>query len=249
MQIRIQSILALSLLIGPSSSGQVPRPPAPEATWKNRRPSEWTDQEAQQILVHSPWARTIRAALLPELSEAQRRAGGNMGRTRGVGADGLEGADEGKPKLSSVGTVLGGAAPVQPASRGVVVLVRWESAAPVRTAELKAHVIEPPTLEGEGYRIAVYGIPGGAFKGDPLQLGEPLKKVALLKRESKKPVKPVRVEVFQREDGLAVVYLFPMSAEISPADQAVEFECQIGRLYVSHSFPLADMVYAGKLEL
>src|ERR1035441_6472576 len=52
-------------------------------------------------------------------------------------------------------------------NRPLTLRLRWESALPVRLAELKSHEIEPPTLEGDGYRIAVYGIPGAGFKGEP----------------------------------------------------------------------------------
>ena len=84
--------------------------------------------------------------------------------------------------------------------RPIALKLRWESALPVRIAELKSHVVEPPTLEGDGYRIAVYGIPGAGFKGDPKELGKPLKNLAALKREGKKDVRPVSVEVFQWEE-------------------------------------------------
>src|SRR5208282_2039939 len=97
---------------------------------------------------------------------------------------------------------------------------------PVQLAELKAHEAEPPTLEGDGYRIAVYGIPGGDFKGDPEQLGKPLKNMAALKRDGKKDVRPVSVEVFQREHGVVVVYLFPLSAEITKKDRQLQFAAQ-----------------------
>jgi hypothetical protein len=127
--------------------------------------------------------------------------------------------------------------------------LRWESALPVRIAELKAHEADPPTLEGAGYRIAVYGIPGHEFKGDPTELGKPLKNLAVLKRTSKKDVRPVSAEVFQLEDGVAVVYLFPVSAEISARDGQVRFEAQIGRIVVGRTFDLNAMEFMGKLEL
>jgi hypothetical protein len=128
-------------------------------------------------------------------------------------------------------------------------MLRWESALPVRAAEVKAHETEPPALEGDGYRIAVYGIPGSGFKQDPKQLGEPLKKTAVLKREGKKDVRPIRVEVFQRESGLVAVYLFPLSAEITKKDEQVRFEAEIGRIIVAHTFDLGEMEYFGNLEL
>lgn len=127
--------------------------------------------------------------------------------------------------------------------------LRWESALPVRLAELKSHEVEPPTLEGDGYRIAVYGISGGEFKGDLQRLGEPLKNLAALKREGKKDVKPASVEVFQRENGAVVVYLFPLSAEITRKDRRIQFEAHIGRIVFAQNFELSEMEFMGKLEL
>jgi hypothetical protein len=62
-------------------------------------------------------------------------------------------------------------------------------------------------------------------------------------------VKPTRVEVFQVENGFVVCYLFPLSAEITLRDEHVEFDAQIGRIVIYHSFDLATMQYNGKLEL
>jgi len=104
-------------------------------------------------------------------------------------------------------------------------------------------------LDGDGYRLAVYGVPGAGFKGDPKELGKPLTSLAALKREGKKDVKPVRAEAFQLEDGVVVVYLFPLSAEISRKDGQVRFEAQIGRIVVSQAFDLNEMMFMGKLEL
>jgi len=129
------------------------------------------------------------------------------------------------------------------------VLVRWETALPVRTAQLKVGEIAPPTLEGDGYRVAVYGIPGPLPKGDPQKLGAPFKQAAALTREGKKDVKPSRVEVFQREDGLVVVFLFPLSAEISTKDALVGFHAQIGRIVVRQTFDVHEMYFHGQLEL
>lgn len=128
-------------------------------------------------------------------------------------------------------------------------LLRWESALPVRVAELKARVVEPPTTSTDGYFLAVYGVPGNYFKDDPATLGNPLKKLAVLKREGKKDVKPASVEVFQRDDGLVVVYMFPLSAEIGKSDGRIEFDAQIGRLGIAQYFDTAEMMFQGKLEL
>jgi hypothetical protein len=223
---------------------------AADPVWVSKPAAEWTEEDARQVLTRSPWARETRAGITRRLTEDQLREGGQMGQPRGVGNEGVDPKGSG-PKVSpNVFTGAGGDDRSPRSLPGRITLkLRWESALPIRLAELKSHEAEPPTLEGEGYRIAVYGIPGGDFKGDPEQLGAPLKNMAALKREGKKDVRPVRVEVFQRESDVVVVYLFPLSAEITKKDGRIEFEAHIGRIVVAQTFELNDMEFMGKLEL
>ena len=226
---------------------------AGESGWFGKQPSEWTEADAKQLLASSPWAHETGAVITRRLTEEQLREGGQMGQPTGVGNAGVDPKGSGypvSPDMLNVFTGRGGDdRSLRSRARPLTLRLCWESALPVRLAELKAHVIEPPTLDGDGYQIAVYGVPGVWFKEDPKKLGDPLKNTAVLKRAGKKDVKPVRVEVFQRQDGLAVVYLFPMSAEISKKDVQVQFEALIGRVSVSHTYNLKDMEFLGKLEL
>jgi len=226
---------------------------AGDPAWIGKQPSQWTEQDAQQILTSSPWAHETGAVITRRLTEEQLREAGQMGQPQTVGNAGVDPKGSGykiSPEMLNVFTG-GGGDDRSPRSyaRPLTLRLCWESALPVRLAELKVHVVEPPTLEGDGYQIAVYGIPGPFFKGDPKKLGDPLKNTAALKREGKKDVKPTRVEVFQRQDGLAVVYLFPLSAEISKRDGHVQFEALIGRISVEHTYNLKEMEFFGKLEL
>lgn len=223
---------------------------AADPVWKSKPAAAWTEEEAKQVLTASPWAKETRAVLARRLTEDQLREAGQMGQPRGVANEGVDAKGSG-PKVSpNVFSGPGGedrSARSQP--QPVVLRLRWESALPVRLAELKAHDKGAPAWEGDGYRIAVYGVPGGGFKGDPKQLGEPLKNLAALKREGKKDVRPLRVEVFQGEDGVVIVYLFPLSAEISEKDGWVQFAAQIGRIVISQLFELREMEFMGRLEL
>jgi len=223
---------------------------AAEPAWKSKPAAQWTEEDAKQLLTASPWARRVTAVITRRLTEEQLREGGLMGQPRGVGNEGVDPKGSG-PKVSpNVFTGPGGEdRSARSLPQSITLKLRWESALPVRLAELKSHELEPPTLEGDGYRIAVYGVPGGDFKGDPKKLGEPLKDLAALKREGKKDVRPVRVEVFQREDGLVVVYLFPLSAEITTKDRRIQFEAHIGRIVFAQDFELSEMEFMGKLEL
>src|SRR5579864_1519224 len=221
---------------------------AMDPVWKTKPAAQWTEEDAREVLASSPWARKISAVVTRRLTEEQLREGGQMGQPRGVGNEGVDPKGSG-PKVSP--NILSGPGGDDRSARSqpqpIVLRMRWESALPVRLAEMKAHEIEPPTLEGDGYRIAVYGIPSAGFKGDPKQLGEPLKKMAALRREGKKDVRPVRVEVFQREQDVVVVYLFPLSAEINKNDGRIQFEARIGRIVFAETFVLGEMEFMGQL--
>jgi hypothetical protein len=222
---------------------------AADAVWKSKPAAQWTEEDARQVLAASPWVKEVSAVVTRRLTEDQLREGGQMGQPLGVGNEGVDPNGSG-PKVSL--NVFSGAGgddrSARSLARGIALKLRWESALPVRIAEMKSHAVEP-SLEGDGYRIAVYGIPGGPFKGKPEELGRPLKNLAALQRDGKKDVRPVSAEVFQLESGVAVVYVFPLSAEISRKDGRVRFEAQIGRIVVAHIFELSEMEFMGKLEL
>jgi hypothetical protein len=221
---------------------------AADLSWKTKPIASWTTDDARQILSDSPWAKTTIAGLSRLQSEDERREGGNMGQPHGVGYDGIE---NGKKPMPNLRSLYGGpgANPVRTGNATFVKLkVIWESAMPIRAAQLKAHDIEPPTLSEEGYSIAVYGVPFADVK-DPKKAGDPLKSEAFLRREGKKDVKPTSVEVFERETDLVVVYTFPPSAEINRRDGRVNFLATIGRLNIVQFFSPEEMIFQNKLEL
>ncbi len=222
---------------------------AADASWSTKPISNWNEDDARQILTKSPWAKITIAGLSRIQTEDERRAGGNMGQPHGVGYDGINNGKVSLPNLKGLYGGTGGDVRRSGNAKFVTVQLVWESAMPVRAAELKAHNIEPPTLSEDGYSIAVYGVPLAEVKGDPKKAGDPMKNLAMLKREGKKDVKPSSVEVFQRENDVVVVYVFPLSAEITKKDQRVDFFAQIGRLNVAQVFSPEEMVYQNKLEL
>jgi hypothetical protein len=223
---------------------------AADQAWRSKPAAQWTEDDAKQVLAASPWSKQIRATVTRRLTEDQLREAGQMGQPHGIGNENVDPKGSGPTVSPNVFTGRGGDdRSARSLPQGIKLKLRWESALPVRIAELKSHEIELPTSEGDGYRIAVYGIPGGDFKGDPKQLGGPLKNLAALKREGKKDVRPSSVEVFQGENGVVVVYLFPLSAEITRNDRRIQFEARIGRIVVAQTFELSEMEFQGKLEL
>jgi hypothetical protein len=224
---------------------------AADLPWKDKPAAQWSVDDAKLILRTSPWVKTVEAGIARRQSEDELREGGRMGQPRGVGYDGVDPKGSGPKLPTNITDIFTPGDDRSPRSmpREVSLTLRWESALPVRLAELKAGEAESPATLNDVYAIGVYGVPGGNFKGDPKQLGEPLKREAVLKREGKKDVKPASVEVFQRSDGLLVIYMFPLSAEITKRDGYVVFDAHIGRVVVSHAFNLAEMEFLGKLEL
>jgi hypothetical protein len=225
---------------------------AADPAWKSKPTAEWSEEDAKQVLAASPWSRTIKAVITRRLTEEELRAAGQMGQPRGIGNDNVDAKGTGpKVSLNPFTGPGGNDRSVRSLPQGIVLRVRWENALPVRLAELKAHEVEPPTSDAAGYRIAVYGfpVPDADVMIDPKQLAQPLKNLAALKRQGKRDVKPVKVEVFRRDKEMVVVYLFPLSAEISEKDRLVQFEALIGRIVVDQSFDVGQMEFMGKLEL
>jgi hypothetical protein len=204
---------------------------AADPAWLSKPIAQWDAEDAKQVLTNSPWVKYARPALLPELTEAQRREGGQMGGGKGVGLQELSGGGKARAASGYAGALT----------------VRWESALPVRVAELKAKEIGAPDWDGDFYAIAVYDVPGLKATNSEASI---LKREALLKRDGKKDIKPERVDILPRANGLAiVVYLFPQSDEISRDDKRVRFAAQIARLYLERDFEPLEMVFQGKLQL
>jgi hypothetical protein len=215
-------------------------PPAPQnQSWKNKPPRQWNEQDAKQLLADSPWVKCVVPEQVRDLSQAERRDGGDwdadVGHGVGIAGTGILGPTRAaaaiaraheKPPLCSVA-------------------IRWESALPVRIAEQKAGERGVP-LPSDDYAIAIYNIP---FESR-WNIANQLKGVAFLKRDKKKDLRPSRVDILRQADGTAtLVYVFPRSVEITKKDGRIEFWAQVGRLVVAQNFFTQDMQIQGELQL
>jgi hypothetical protein len=217
--------------------------------WVDKPFTQWTADDARKVLARSPWAKANTATVTRRLTEDQLRDGGQLGQPHGVGYDGVDPKGSGPKVSTNILTGPGGAdRSARSLPRPISLTVVWDSALPVRLAKTKLHTPDL-SMDGEGYRVAVYGIPDGDYKGDPKTLGKPLRDLAVLKHPSQKDVKAIAAEVYKLDDGPVVLYLFPQSAEIGRNDRFVEFEAQIGRIVVRQGFKMDEMKYLGKLEL
>jgi hypothetical protein len=216
---------------------------ADNPAWNKPLP-EWTPEDAKVLLTGSPWVKVVTVGVVRKLSEFERRESGNMtaqGGGRGVGFQALDGMP-----------LLGIGAKPAPAKKEAPtrLWVRWESALPVRAAELRAGDTVAPDLEGEDYAICVYNVPLTMVTIDMKTLPETLKRVGTLKLDDQKEIKASRVMV--RSDGSNVatlVYFFPRRANITVSVQRIEFTAQVGRLVLQQEFFPAEMQFQNKLAL
>lgn len=227
--------------------------------WKDKAIADWTGEDTQLVLTDSPWSKSVQPTLDGSASSGRRPSRG-LGHGGGIN---LGGIGIGLPGIGGMGRrgggYPGGGYPGGPSGNGngggpadsgqaPVLHLRWESALPVRAAELKARE-DAPTLDENHYAIAVYGVPGRFLPDTPERAAKELKKLAAIKRDGKPDLKPSSVEVIPRNDGTVVVYLFPRTREITRRDKRVAFDAEIGRLRFSQSFFIDDMVFQGKMEL
>jgi len=212
-----------------------------DPAWKTKPAAVWTSDDAKQVLSYSPWAGRVTPEWVRDLSPDERRQGGDMEADigRGVGLEGLIGIFDSARAEAAIARAH------EKPDPGTV-MVRWESANPVRQAEQKLPDPELPALDTDAfYVVVVYDIQMPKSWNERILRG-----VAALKRYQKKDIKPARVVLERKVDGSATIaYLFPRSVEITKKDVSVIFQAQVGRLVVTRIFSTDDMQIANQLEL
>jgi hypothetical protein len=209
-------------------------------SWRDSPIPQWSEEDARQLLADSPWVKTVHLDKVRNLSLFERRDGGDWeaGIPSGIGiaelglfADWRDiEAFEHAYAVAKLGTVT----------------VRWESAFPVRAAAAKVGETDVPDGLDKYYAIAVHDL-RPPFRWN---LARQLRGVAFLKFDKKRDLKPARVVVLPRANGLATfVYLFPRSVEITKKDRSLVFVAQVGRLFISTNFFPEDMRLQGELQL
>jgi hypothetical protein len=219
------TLLAVAAFAGPPWKG------------KDANPNKWTPAQIELVLSNSPWSQTANAAF-PEARDDGP-----------INAYALPGAQQaglpGNPKTAATdGRWDGGVG--KNTGRGQVptlpVLVRWDSAAPVRQA-LSLSGEHTSEENGRDYVITVLGLVS-AGKDQPL---EGLMANSSLRTPGKAPISPEDAKVDTKTG--AIHLYFPRSSPITASDKEVTFATRFGSLSVVRKFRVAEMVYHGRLEL
>jgi hypothetical protein len=210
-------------------------------SWQSKPSAQWDENDAKQVLRNSPWVRRASVSLLYQPNESQLRSGGKMGGGKGVGLERLELTNlVGGSQHHSNSTVK------KPGS----LVLRWESASPVRQAESKLEDADAPEWDGNYYAVAVHGVPVDASRLEEAGQSADLKKLGVLKREGMKDVTAAKVVITSSGEGMAtILYLFPRTSAITGEEKRIEFAAQLGRIYVAQYFYPKEMQFQGKLEL
>ncbi len=233
-----------------------------EQPWRGKPLAEWTEDDARQVLSNSPWAKLV----TPKVERPESGRGGYGGRRGGMGG-GIGGMGGGRGGMGGGGGLGGGAGTGYPSGgrssdpdmggdrepgdrteAPSAVTVRWESALPVREAQLKLRQ-ESVGADEPYYAIAISGLPSRIANRDPQELRSRLLSDSYLKLKGKKKIALADVKLLTRDDNAVLLLLFPKNPEITASDKEVEFSSRVAHMEIKQKFPLADMTFDGKLQL
>ncbi|MGA8030236.1 MAG: hypothetical protein WB992_24095 [Bryobacteraceae bacterium] len=236
-------------------------------SWANKDPARWTPKDIERLLANSPWAQRADAFFsTPGSDDENARAAASIPGPAPAGMAGRNGVTDGKWD-GGVGRNVRTGAPSLP------IMIRWDSALPVREALLRSQPDRPPVAlaaSDKDYIITVMGLaPGGKYRQsghlqtnsqsdqagdsqaresqDPEEMLEGLMKASILAPNGKPPILPEDVKL-DPETGTLHLF-FPRTASIDLSDKEVTFATRFGSIRITKTFRLKDMTYKGKLEL
>lgn len=202
--------------------------------WADKKAADWTDEEIQQMLTKSPWAKE--ASIFDSAAHKGLSTAPRISRRSG-----------GRPATAASPVPSEG----YPAAWKAI--VRWESALPVREAVNAAKTADVE----ENYIIALIGdIPGVGVPSDDDEPAERKQKLGNLKETTRLDRRDDPLELQQAKiaprtprSPAGTLFYFSRGLPITAEDQQVTFVTKVGPLEVKCKFTLRDMLYRGNLEL
>jgi hypothetical protein len=200
--------------------------------WNEKKPDQWTEDEIQELLTRSPWAKEASVSVFGGSGGSLLNRNGAMNRSGNM-------SSTGRQRTNTTQTAPSGDAP----DLHYKAIMRWESALPIREAK------KLKTMEG----IADYYIL--ALVGD-LTLADPdadeaqresrldmMKQYTKLERHGG-AIPLANVEPVKK---VGTLFYFPRDEPIK--DGQVTFTTKMGPVEVKCKFTVKEMSYHGKIEL
>jgi hypothetical protein len=199
--------------------------------WDEKEPQNWTDDERQELLTKSPWARAATIHNDPGF-------GGLTGR-----------GNTSSSTMNRRGRPSGGVATTpDPVITGrYEAVVRWESALPVREASKNKSKDDPAA----NYILSVNGdLPMIGRRSNDESEGEFAQRLDMLKQYTRleKRGDPIYLNKISYATAGTLFY-FERNDLIRTGDHQVTFITKLGPIDVKAKFALKEMLYRGKLEL
>jgi len=230
--------------------------------WESKPFTDWSDKELRRVLTNSPWARQTNT-IQTNTMMTNPRPGLPPADSSASGFPGGDGALIREPNFGRAGGAGAGPAitpPDSPIDQGLPVMIRWQTALPVRQAQMRGkYGKEAVTAPGAKkildqdptvYVISVTGIPGSlVMLGGAETAKHSIQDQTTLTARGKPALHPNAVEFVPAGDNVDVLMAFPKTSPFTLADQEIDLASRIGTVEVKYRFRLKDMVVHGKLEL
>ncbi len=244
--------------------------------WKKHEFTQWSQDDVDRILNDSPWAKeTLAMFQAPHSHSSSSSSGSDSGDSDSPSTITYlpnTPTNNGMPSGPGRSPDTGAGSPfsidqTQASMPTIRVIVRWESALPVKQALLRLKFGANPPPPGDpsytldrvekDYVVAVVGLTLPTSRKKPAAGGETpedrmrdeFMATTTLTPRGRRPILPEEVRVNPPEARSEVLILFPRTETIEASDKEVIFDAQWRTLGIRKSFRLKDMTYHGKLEL
>jgi hypothetical protein len=198
--------------------------------WNDKKPEDWTEQEVQEMLTKSPWAKEGAVSVFGGGGGSLLNRNGAMNRSGNMSSS--------SGRQRSTQTQSGDAPDLR-----YKAIVRWQSALPIREA------LKTKSTEGlaDFYIIAVVG---DLAMADPdADEAQRESRLDMMKQSTKLERHGGAIPLANIETVKKLGTLFYFSRAEPIKDGQVTFDTKLGPVEVKCKFTVKEMMYHGKLEL
>lgn len=199
--------------------------------WNEKKPEEWTEEEIQEMLTKSPWAKEGAVSVFGGAGGSLINRNGAMNRSGTM-------TNTGRQRTSTTQSQSADTADLR-----YKAIVRWQSALPIREA-LKE---KPGAAAAESYIIAVVG--DLAWADPDADEAQRESRLDMMKQYTKldRHGGPIPLANIESVKKVGTLFYFPRAETIK--DGQVTFSTKMGPVEVKCKFAVKEMMYRGKLEL